>query len=416
MTDRRVAARAVWILTTCTALALIGDGTMYAALPAVFPAVGVTAVQVGVLLSINRLVRPPLNMLTGWLVTRVDPHWPYMLGLAIGACSTLGYGLVQGFWPLLLLRALWGLAWALVAVSAYAMVLDITAPEFRGRYAGIYHSFSFFGGALGAMGGGLIVDSLGFSRAMVALGLLSASALGLVLFLPHRAVRRAQASPPAPGRVHSGMGAQARAWRTSLKGLDARLGLILGLNFCERLFFAGLFYGTLSFYLAQVLPGGVALGPWALGIASLSGALFFARNLISVLTSPFFGHLSDRLGDRTLVLMLGEVLGVAGLVLLAVDGGLATIVAGVALTALAYGIVSPMLVSWMGDLTRQGGRGSIVGAYQTMGDLGSGLGPLVAYPLMALWGPSPVYLVSAVLLSGTVPLILWARRRGWALA
>jgi len=69
-----------------------------------------------------------------------------------------------------------------------------------------------------------------------------------------------------------------------------------------------------------------------------------------------------------------------------------------------------MLMSWMGDLTLRGGRGPLVGAYQTMGDLGSGLGPLIAYPLMAALGTRPVYLLCAALLSLTVPLILWARR------
>ncbi len=409
-----VAARAIWILTTCTALALIGDGTIYAVLPAMFPAVGVTALQVGMLLSINRLVRPPLNMLSGWLTTRVDPHWPYVLGLAIGACSTLGYGLVHGFWPLLLLRALWGVAWALLAVAAYAMVLDVTAPEFRGKYAGIYHTLSFFGGALGALGGGFMADHWGFSRTMTTLGLVSAAALGLALFLPRAALRRDRRGPLQDGQPTLGLAARVRAFGRALRGLDARLWLILGLNFCERLFFAGVFYGTLGYYLAQALPEGATIGAWVIGVASLTGVLLFARNLLSVLSGPLFGHLSDRLGDRTLVLLLGEGCGVAGLLCFAAGDGLALIVAGVVLTALAYGVVSPMLVSWMGDLTRRGGRGSIVGAYQTMGDLGSGLGPLVAYPLMALWGPPPVYLLSAVLLAGTIPLILWARRRGAA--
>lgn len=408
--DRSLAARAVWILTICTALALIGDGTIYAVLPSMFPAVGVTALQVGMLLSINRLVRPPLNMLSGWLTTRVDPHWPYMLGLAIGACSTLGYGLVQGFWPLLLLRALWGVAWALLAVSAYAMVLDVTAPEFRGKYAGIYHSMSFFGGAVGALGGGFMADHLGFSRAMIALGLLSASAVILVLFLPRRALRRSVRSR-AVISPSLGLAARLRAALATLRGLDARIWLILGLNFCERLFFAGVFYGTLGYFLAQAMPQGASLGRWTIGVPSLTAILLFARNLLSVLSGPLFGHLSDRLGDRTRVLLLGEACGVAGLLCFAAGESLALIVGGVVLTALAYGTVSPMLVSWMGDLTRRGGRGSIVGAYQTMGDLGSGLGPLAAYPLMALWSPAAVYLLSAALLAGTIPLILWARRR-----
>ncbi len=404
--------RAVWILTVCTALALIGDGTAYAVLPSLYPAVGISVAQVGVLLSVNRLVRPPLNMLSGWLNSRVDPRLPYTLGLAIGACSTLGYGLVRGFWPLVALRALWGVAWALIAVSAYAMVLDVTATANRGRYAGSYHSLSFFGGAVGAMGGGFLADALGFSRTMLMLGALSAVAVVPALWLPRHARSSAGHArlAPADGEPALSLRRRAALWMEGLKGLDTRLWLILSLNFVERLFFAGVFYGTLGFYLKEVLPGGLRLGTLLIGVASLTGVLLFARNGLSVLSGPALGYLSDRLGDRTRVLMLGEAFGVAGLLCLGAGAHPALVILAVILTALANGVVSPMLMSWMGDLTLRGGRGPLVGAYQTMGDLGSGLGPLIAYPLMAALGTRPVYLLCAALLSLTVPLILWARR------
>ena len=96
---------------------------------------------------------------------------------------------------------------------------------------------------------------------------------------------------------------------------------------------------------------------------------------------------------------------------LAVGGSPWVAGAGVLLAAMAYGVVPPMLVSWMGDLTRTGERGAIVGGYQTMGDLGSGLGPLVAYALAAAWGLPGVYGLSAALCALTVPLILLVRVR-----
>jgi len=77
---------------------------------------------------------------------------------------------------------------------------------------------------------------------------------------------------------------------------------------------------------------------------------------------------------------------------------------------MAYGIVPPMLTAWMGDITDPAQRGPIVGLYQTLGDLGSGVAPVVVYPVMALIGLSPVYLISAACLATTIPLILWAAR------
>ena len=145
------ATRVVWTLTICTALALLGDTTMYAVLPSQYVLVGLVSLHVGWLLSVNRLVRLPLNMISGWLSDRLGAKGPYVVGLALGACSTVGYGLSSGFWPLLVFRALWGLAWALLVVAAYRMILDVTTERTRGRLMGFYTSGSFLGGAIGAI-------------------------------------------------------------------------------------------------------------------------------------------------------------------------------------------------------------------------------------------------------------------------
>ncbi len=47
-----------------------------------------------------------------------------------------------------------------------------------------------------------------------------------------------------------------------------------------------------------------------------------------------------------------------------------------------------------------------------MGDLGSGLAPVLVYPLLDSWGVRPVYGASAAFLALTIPLLLMARR--WA--
>jgi MFS family permease len=98
--------RVAWILAGCTALALFGDSTLYAVLPSQHEQAGVTLAAVGWLLSVNRLVRIPLNVFSGWLADRVGPKAPYVVGIALGVVSTAGYGLVSGFWPLMALRAL----------------------------------------------------------------------------------------------------------------------------------------------------------------------------------------------------------------------------------------------------------------------------------------------------------------------
>lgn len=403
------ALRVTWTLSICTAFSLVGDATLYAVLPSQYAFLGLTAFQVGWLLSVNRLVRIPLNLVSGWLSERVDPRLPYLVGLVLGLVSTVGYGLGEGLWLLLAFRLLWGVAWALLVVAAYGMILDVTTVDTRGRLLGTYASVSYFGGALGAVLGGLFVDSVGFARATLILGgCTSFGCLGALTLPRTREPRLDGGSNPTDPRQTS-LGRLA-LWAKSLWHCDLRLKVIALLNFAHRFFFAGVFYATFGHYLLTTLGQEVRLGALMVGVASLTGTLLFVRNVLTVLLAPTLGNLSDRLGDRHRVLLLGETLGVAGLACFALGRSPWVLGLGVLFAATAYGVVPPLLVAWMGDLTRTGERGPLVGGYQTMGDLGSGIGPLFAYSLLSLVGVRWAYGISAGLLSLTVPLILTARR------
>jgi len=407
--------RVTWTLAISTALALFGDATMYAVLPSQYGLVGITAVSVGWMLSVNRLVRPPLNFVSGWLTEHVGRKAPYVMGVTIGVLSTAGYGLVRGFWPLLLLRALWGLAWALLVVSAYAMILDISTVATRGRLSGIYASFSFFGGAFGPLLGGFLVDACGFRTAMLALAACTAiGALLAVTIPPTRRKRRGEGGPHL-WRSMSTLASRCRVlWRT-VRTMDRRLLVVAMLNFAHRFFFAGVFYGTFGRYLLATVGDEWRFGTLVLGVAGLTGALMFARNVITVAVGPLLGYLSDRLQDRPTVLLVGEAAGVAGLAAFALGrGGAWSIALGVTLAAMAYGIVPPLLVAWMGDVAGDGRKGPLVGAYQTMGDIGSGIAPAVAYPLLEIIGVHALYAASAACLAVSIPLIVRFRARGRA--
>jgi len=406
-------SRVTWTLSACTALALFGDATMYAVLPSEYAALSIGAAAVGWMLSVNRLVRLPLNFASGWLGDRAGPKVPYVCGILLGVISTAGYGLVQGFWPLLTLRALWGVAWALIVVSAYGMILDVSSPATRARLTGTYAPFSFFGGALGAMLGGYLVDSAGFRTAMQAMG--GCTALG---FLGALSLPRTR-SAPAREVGHPGIGQMSppavwawcrRVWDDMLR-LDRRLFLILLLNFAHRFFFAGVLYATIGRFLLDVFGDAISLNSRAVGVASLAGMIIFVRNLVTILVGPALGHVSDRRQDRTSLLVVGEAVGAAGLGFFALGRSLTGVVVGVLLTAVAYGIIPPLLMAWLGDITPSSRRGAAVGGYQTMGDLGSGLAPVLAYALLEVLDIRTVYLSSAVCLLLAVPLIVWSRSR-----
>ncbi len=258
---------------------------MYSVLPSEGAALGIASVSVGWLLSINRLVRPPLNFVTGWITDRFGPRIPYVIGVGIGVLSTAGYGLVSGFWPLLALRALWGVAWAFLAVSAYGMILDVSEDDTRGRLAGTYASFSFLGGAVGPLIGGPLVDAYGFRAAMLVLAACTAVGCAGALTLPDTrpaGTRRLRAEACGEASPSPSMGMRLRRVRALVSGLDRRLWLIAVLNFAHRFFFAGVFSATFGRLLLATFGEKTAIGPLVLGVAGLTGALLFVRNVVTV--------------------------------------------------------------------------------------------------------------------------------------
>ena len=107
-----------WVMSLC----LFGDALIYIVLPVNAELFGVSLVWVGILLSANRIIR---TFTYGWIAHLSE--WIGLRNLCIFASctavlSTAGYGFLEGGWPLLAARVLWGLSYAglLLVTLAYA--------------------------------------------------------------------------------------------------------------------------------------------------------------------------------------------------------------------------------------------------------------------------------------------------------
>jgi len=397
--------RVLWLVTACTALSLFGDASLYAVLPSQFNRFGLVALQVGWLLSVNRLVRLPLNLPSGWLTRRVGAKWPLVIGLSLGSLSTFVFALFGSFWAFLGARALWGVAWALIIVASYAFVFETSSTEKRGRSTGIFVSFTRFGGASGGMLGGLLLDALGRRPSMAVLGACGAIGAALALLLPNT---RAADVLPEPITLNQ-LSVVPGQWLRSLRKLEPTLWIVLLYNSVHLLVYAGIVYSTFGLYLRSVLGEAVRFGGSVIGVASITGALLFVRNMFALVSSPAIGALSDRSGRRTRALILVESSGVLSLVLLAFGRGPVLLAFGIGIACIAYGVAPALLLAWLGDHSI-GRSGAAIGGFQTAGDLGSGLGPLLAYPLIAWIGIHATYAVAAVLIAVAAFLVFHVDR------
>jgi MFS family permease len=177
-------------------------------------------------------------------------------------------------------------------------------------------------------------------------------------------------------------------------------------------------YGINRFVIAGVLAAtlGLLVKGWApadgleIGVATVTGLLAAGRTVLSTGAAPLAGAVSDYLGSRWRVALWTLALGASGMALIAM-GRPAAVLIGLSVGAVAAGSVRTVAASIVGDTTDRGQRGRAVGLLHTAGDLGSAIGPPVAYALLPWLSPAGVYLACAGLyLCGLVP-VLWFRSR-----
>jgi MFS family permease len=392
-------AKVLFPLGLGTALSLMGDTTLYAVLPTHAAEAGVALGSVGIVLSVNRAVRILSNGLAGLAYDRWPRRWLFVPALFVGALSTALYAATRGLWPLLVGRLLWGLAWSGIWVGGATVIMDVTTARDRGRWMGLYQTWFFLGAGPGACVGGLLTDSVGYATTMwIGAALTALGGLAALALLPETRSIWPDAHDCAVGgtvererprrRVHPGLWVVA-----SLQGLN-------------RLVTAGVLAATLGLLVQDRLrPSDLGLG-----VATLTGVLAAGRTLLSMAAAPLAGTMSDWLGSRWGVAAGALALGAISFGLMSQCAPVAILV-GIALGAMVSGGVQALVVALTGDLAGQTQRGRAIGLVHSVGDLGSAVGPPVAYALLPRMELRGVYLLCAGLFAAGLVLLLAFRSR-----
>lgn len=368
-----------------TCLSLMGDAALYAVLPTNTTEAGVTIMGVGILLSANRFVRLVLNGPAGIAFDRWPRRGLFVGALFIGAISTAVYGFTQGFWPLFLGRILWGLAWAGIWVGGNTIILDISDDSTRGKWIGMYTISFFLGASSGALLGGLLTDWFSYHQAMrIAAGLTLVGAIIALIFLKETRDWKKDKSEFEKEVVQPSS--------TVLKNEGGLFTSAVALTSVNRLLLAGFFQATLGYFLLELFGDQVAFGGQIIGVATLTGFGLGFSTLISMVSAPIMGALSDRGGSRWKVAAGGLLPGTLGFGLMAVGLPLTTLI-GIPLTAITGGSNQGISTAFIGDLGDRHRQSRRLGVLFTVGDLASAVGPPLAYALMPLIGIQGVYII-----------------------
>ena len=395
------AAWAVFPIGFATALSLMGDATMYAVLPKHWADAGIALAEVGIILSVNRFIRLLTNGPAGWLLDRLPDRRMVFLGaLGLGILSTMLYASTFGMPILFLARLLWGLAWSGIWIGGTAIILQMAPEAQRGQWVGIYQMWFFFGSALGSLLSGVMTDTLGYRPGLwIGAGISALGAIIAFVILYARKIELHQVNV-----VSSRM--DAAMFLPDLRALSQTMWAVIVAQAINRFAFAGILSATMGLVVQASVSGGLNLGPWQIGVASVTGTLLAARLFIGLIGSPIAGTLSDRFGNRWGLLAVSFAMGAIGVILIQLPNSIAMIL-GTIICAISAGSVQSLTTALVGDLSHRHEHGKSLSLFNNAGDLGSALGPLIAYALIPITGLTTMYLGCALLMVGVV---MWSMR------
>jgi MFS family permease len=354
--------RSTVVAAACLGIVWFGDAVIYVVLPLYAAAFGCDALMVGVLLSVNRIVR---ILGYGWVGPLARAYGSNVLtaaACAAGALSTLAYGVVSGFVLLFVARMLWGAAWGVINLTMTAYAYG--DGQGAGARIGVARAISSIGAFVALVAVGPLCMAIGPHKMFVLYGLIGLITIPLAFLLP--SLRAAASDAKA-----------VRRW--TLTPLNA---LFFVISFGAD----GVLGATISVLLAEFMPTTSAI----IG----AGLLLALQRLVAIVLALFSGPLTDRLGAQRLLLPCT----------LAIAAGFAVIAIGHVNTGTIIVIVARALLGTAGPILaaeRSTDRIAALASYATWTDVGLAAGAFFGIVGVTEFGYASSYALLAVLLLAT---------------
>lgn len=344
-------------------MSLPGDTLLYLILPMFASAFGVSLLEAGLLLAANRLVRIAGYGYVAKFYAKHGDRLTCSLAVSVASLCALGYASLKGFVALLVLRLMWGLAFAALNLATQALATAEPA--------------------------GAAVRS-GRSRAITALGPMLALPLGAacaiwfdpkIFFFVLAAVSLAAllVTRKLPTRTHYEL---QNTSSHSVKKLPSSLDTW---SFIEGLVLDGLFIIGLSYLGRDLLPGEPVL---------VAGLLLASRYLAEILLGSAGGRMADKHGAEKLLLFFSLLTAIA-----LVGFGLGWLWTSALAIMILRALLLPLPAPLVALRTPGAGRIQALATRSVWRDIGAGAGPVLASLLLPMAPSVWIYSASACLFS-----------------
>ena len=379
--------RPIVVISLITAVCLIGDSMLYIALPTHWKEAGLFSLwEVGIVLSINRLVRLPLNPIIGCLYKKISTRNGIIFASTLSFLTTLAYGFASDFWTLLIIRCIWGLAWTFLRLGAYFAIIDYSKSDNRGYCMGTYNGLYRLGSLVGMLLGGLLADHYGLRITSIIFSIMTFIAIPLsFLYIPSSTAHKSNEELQNTHVI------------TIFKNTDVIGVLVTGMFIA--MIYQGMFTATLSYLVEIHNSTQITLFGFAFGAASLAGIIQAIRWSWEPWLAPWFGKKSDGKYGRKPILVMSLLMASLLFALIPLEISLLywlVLLIGIQITATILTTVIDAIASDIAVISSS--KIAIMTAYSLAIDLGAALGPIVGYLMNIYWGVYASYWGAVLLL------------------
>jgi MFS transporter, ACS family, D-galactonate transporter len=160
----------IGLLTVSVFINYIDRSNLSIAAPMLKDELGISASQLGVLLSAFFSTYAGFQILSGWMVDRFDVNWVIAAGFFLWSIATAATGFVHGFGLLFAMRLLLGMGES-VAFPSYSKIFAKHFPEsLRGRANAFISAGLALGPAAGTFFGAMLMSRYGWRPFFIVLG------------------------------------------------------------------------------------------------------------------------------------------------------------------------------------------------------------------------------------------------------
>ncbi len=367
----------------------LGWGIVSPILPIYAESFGVPYALVAMVTTANALGRLAFDLPLGALCDRVGRRPLSIAGPLLVTVFAILSGVAQSFYELLFYRAMTGVAMSMWMIARQAIIADSIDHSIRGRVLSTFQGVNMLGSAAGPGVGGIVAELWGMRAPFFFYAASTFISLVACLLL----VKEPPQNKRMQGReqMHANM-------RQILSFLTFPILIAAFTNFTNHIRFAA---------------RGVLVPLYANDVLHMStgeiGLVLSASTFANVLMVVPGGHIVDKYG-RKLALVPAFVLTGAVFALFPFAQDFASMALVSFLLGVASGIGGGATMAIAADLSPEGSKGFFLGFWQTVGDLGSAVGPVALGFIADLYGlVSPFYTTTALMLLAATTTQLFVR-------